>query len=316
LLVSINDSVHKIRPTGQFKWNQLRSYTPYLYIAPFIILLLVFNLYSFARGAWLGMTDAQSINEGSWIGFANYRTIFADRRFWESVVITFKYTIFALLTQVPVAFILAYILNNITNRFRGIVRGIFYVPVLVNTIVTSLVWRKLFDKDVGIINWVLGLLHLPNSFNWLNDSTFCIPLLVIVAFWQWTGYHMVYFLASLQSIDPTIYEVAKLDGASPTRTLVQITVPLMRSAITFVMVTAAIGCLSVFDYPFMLWPNSAPYGPGQQARALVPYIYDFGFGQQFQVGLASAAGWVVFGIIMVVSLFQLRFLGLGNANEE
>lgn len=314
--MSTTASVRKIRPTGQFKWAKLHSYTPYFFIAPFIIVLLVFNLYSFVRGAWLGMTDAQSINEGSWIGFANYIEIFGDRRFWESVSITFKYTVFALLTQVPIAFILAYVLNNIASRFRGLFRGIFYIPVLINTIVTSLVWRKLFDKDLGIINWILGLLQLPNNFNWLNESTFCVPLLVIVAFWQWTGYHMVYFLASLQSIDPAIYEVAKLDGASSARTLVQITVPLMRPAITFVMVTAAIGCLSVFDYSFMLWPNSAPYGPGQQARALIPYIYDFGWGQQFRIGYAAAAGWVAFGIIMIVSLFQLRFLGLGNADEE
>ncbi len=309
-------NIRKIRTRGSFEWKNLNSYTPYFFMAPFLILLLIFNLYAFARGAWLGMTDAQSINEGSWIGFANYQTIFGDRRFWESVTITLKYTFFALLTQVPAAFILAYVLNNIASRFRGFFRGIFYIPVLINTIVTSLVWRKLFDKDLGIINWILGLLHLPNNFNWLNESTFCVPLLVIVAFWQWTGYHMVYFLASLQSIDPTIYEVAKLDGASPTRTLLQITLPLMRPAITFVMVTAAIGCLSVFDYPFMLWPNSAPYGPGQQARALIPYIYDFGWGQQFQVGMAAAAGWVAFGIIMIVSLFQLRFFGLENADEE
>lgn len=314
--MSIATTVSKIRPNGSFKWNKLHSYTPYFFIAPFLLLLLIFNLYAFIRGAWLGMTDAQSINEGVWIGVANYKAIFGDRRFWESLTITFKYTVFALLTQIPVAFIMAYVLNNIASRFRGFFRGIFYIPVLINTIVTSLVWRKLFDRDLGIINWVLGLLHLPNNFNWLNESTFCVPLLVIVAFWQWTGYHMVYFLASLQSIDPTIYEVARLDGASPTRTLLQITVPLMRPAITFVMVTAAIGCLTVFDYPFMLWPNSAPYGPGQQARAMIPYIYDFGWGQQFQTGLAAAAGWVAFGFIMVVSLFQIRFFGLGNADEE
>lgn len=309
-------NIRKIRTWSSFEWNKLNSYTPYFFMAPFLILLLIFNLYAFVRGAWLGMTDAQSINEGSWIGLANYQTVLGDRRFWESVTITLKYTFFALLTQVPAAFILAYILNNIASRFRGLFRGIFYIPVLINTIVTSLVWRKLFDKDLGIINWILGLLHLPNNFNWLNESTFCVPLLVIVAFWQWTGYHMVYFLASLQSIDPTIYEVARLDGASSTRTLLQITLPLMRPAITFVMVTAAIGCLSVFDYPFMLWPNSAPYGPGQQARALIPYVYDFGWGQQFQVGMAAAAGWVAFGIIMIVSLFQLRFFGLENADEE
>lgn len=300
---------------SKFKWAKLSSYTPYFFIAPFMTLLLIFNFYPFIFGARISFTDAQSINPGEFIGFKNYIDIlFSNTKFIESIIITFKYAIGALITQIPVAFVLAYVLNNIAKRFRGVLRASFFIPCLINGVVIALVFRSLFNKEFGVINWILGLLHLPNQTNWLNDSSLSVFLMVAVSFWQWTGFHMVYFLANLQSIDPAIYEVAKLDGASPFRVLWQITVPLMRPAFTFVMVTSAIGALQLFDLPLMLFPNGT-YGPGQAARTLVPYIYDFAFAQDFQVGYASAAGWLVFCIIMVISVMQLRFLGMGNADE-
>ena len=300
------------KPKQSFKWQ---SFSPYLFIAPFLILLLTFNLYTFVKGAMVSMTDAQSINPGSFIGLKNFQDIINNNRFWESFWITVRYTLGALATQIPVGFILAVVLNNISKRYRGILRATFYVPALINSVVVALIFRVLFNKDFGAINWVMGLMHLPNQTNWLNESTFSVGLMIAVSFWQWTGFHMVYFLSQLQTIDPVIYEVAKLDGASPLRTLCQITVPLMRPAFTFAMVTSAIGCLMLFDLPFMLFPNSAPYGPGQAARTMVAYVYDYGFGQHFEVGYASAAGWLVFCIIMVVSLFQLRLFGLNQTEE-
>ncbi len=300
---------------SKFKWSKLTSYTPYFFIAPFMTLLIIFNFYPFIFGAKISLTDAQFINPGEFIGFKNFiEVLFADDKFIVSVIHSFQYAIGALVTQIPVAFVLAYVLNNISKRFRGVLRASFFVPCLINGVVIALVFRNLFGKEFGIINWFLGLLHLPNQTNWLGESSLSIVIMIAVSFWQWTGFHMVYFLANLQSIDPAIYEVAKLDGASPLRVLWQITVPLMRPAFTFVMVTSAIGALQLFDLPLMLFPNGT-YGPGYAARTLVPYIYDFAFRQDFRVGFASAAGWLVFCIIMVISVLQLRFLGMGNADE-
>ncbi len=312
----MGNPVSSIVPNHQTHSRRIgKAITPYLFIAPFGILLLTFNLFVFAKGAYTSLTDAQSINPGSWIGFQNYQEVIGNARFWQSLGITLHYTLGSLATQIPVAFMLAVILNGIAKRYRGALRAAFYVPALINSVVVALIFRVLFNKDFGAINWVLGLLHLPNHTNWLNESTFSVPLMIAVSFWQWTGFHMVYFLSQLQTITPTIYEVAKLDGASRTRTLFAITVPLMRPAFTFVLITSAIGCLMLFDLPFMLFPNSAPYGPGQAARTLVAFIYDYGFGQQFQVGYATAAGWLVFCIIMVVSLFQLRLFGLERNDD-
>jgi lactose/L-arabinose transport system permease protein len=136
----------------------------------------------------------------------------------------------------------------------------------------------------------------------------------MVAFWQWTGFHMVYFLAQLQTIDPTLYEAARMDGITPAGALFRITLPLMRPAITFVMVTSAIGGLQMFDLVFMLFPN-ATYGPGGVAMTLLAFIYDQGFSQQFLTSMATAIGWLTFLIIAAVSVLQLRVLGLGKHGE-
>jgi ABC-type sugar transport system permease subunit len=306
--------IRQARPR-RFHWQKFKNFViPYTFILPYFVLMAFFILYVFFRGAQTSFTDAQSINPGSWIGLQNYKDIIQSKDFWKSVGITFQFTLGSLITQMPAAFIMAYILNGIAKRFRGVLRASFYVPVLINAVAVALMFNTLFNRQFGAINWVMGMLHLPNNIDWLNNSTYSVLIMVLVSFWQWTGYHIVFFLASLQAIDPTIYEVAKLDGASRTRTLFQITVPLMRPAMAFTFVTSAIGSLQLFELPFLLFPN-ASYGPGGSAKTLVAYIYDWGFAQHFQLGFAAAAGWVVFFIILVISLLQLKFLGLGNADE-
>lgn len=293
------------------KYNAKENLTAYLFILPVMILLLIFYFFVFFSGAVLSLTDAQGINPGSFIFLHNYKEVLTSHDFWLSVKISFFYMFGCLATQIPIAFILAYILNNVPDKMKGILRASFFVPVLLNTVVTALLFRMLFNKDQGVINWVLGSLHLPNKIDWIQDSRLVIPMLVIISFWQWTGFHMVYFLANLQTINKSLYEAAKIDGASNFRVLFQIVLPLMRPAFIFVLITSAIGCMQMFDLVFMLYPN-ALYGPGGMAKTMVAYIYDQAFSQQFRLGYASAVGWVVFFIILCVSVFQLKILGLGK----
>ncbi|NLY76072.1 MAG: sugar ABC transporter permease, partial [Firmicutes bacterium] len=299
---------------NEFHWNKWQSYTPYLFIAPFMILLCTFTVYTIIRGAFLSMTDAQSINPGSWIGLANFKELLRTDEFRKSMLHTFWFTVGALATQVPTAFLLAFVLNSITKG-RAALQAIFVIPCVVNTVITALLFRMLFNKDVGLINWFLGLLHLPNNIDWVTIEPYAIPLMVIVSYWQWTGFHMIYFLAQLQAIDPCIYEVAKLDGASTLRTMFQITIPLMRHAFTYVVITATVGCFQVFEYPFLIFPN-AGFGPGKAAETMMCFIWYHGFNQQFRLGFATAAGWILFLIVLTVSIFQLKTIGFGQVGEE
>jgi ABC-type sugar transport system permease subunit len=311
--------VGRVQPRW-FTQKRIDGISAYALIAPFLLLLLTFNVYVFARGLHMSFTDAQGINEGDWVGLQNYKDVLwmdplRYKDFYRAIKVTFLYTFGCLATQVPVAFVLAYVLNTIPLfRIRAVLRAAFFLPCLINTVTIGLLFRMFFNKDQGIINHVMGVLHLPSQTDWLMHSQWAIPLLIAVSFWQWTGFHMVYFLAQLQTIDPTLYEAAKMDGVTPSGQLRHITLPLMRPAITFVMVTSAIGGLQAFDLVFMLFPN-ASYGPGGVAKTLVAFIYDQGFSQQFLIGTASAIGWLTFIIIAMVSAFQLRFLGMGKHGE-
>ncbi|MCL6613359.1 MAG: sugar ABC transporter permease [Firmicutes bacterium] len=296
----------------RFRWDKL---APFAYIAPFLVLLLAFNLYTFFFGARMSLTDATGIDPGTYVGFSNYKWLFTNTMmptFLRAMRQTFLYTFFCLLTQIPAAFILAVILNGITSRLRGLLRASFYVPVLINTALTALLFQMLFNQDSGAINWFLGLFGVK-KINWLFDARYTLPVMVATSFWQWTGYHMVYLLAALQVVDPTLYEVAKIDGASPLRTMFQITLPYIRPALTFVTITSTIGGLQQFEYSFLIFPN-AGYGPGKAAMTAVPFIYYKGF-NHFELGISAAAGLMLFIVIFVASLLQLRFLKLGEAEE-
>ncbi len=290
-------------------------------IAPFLIGLIIFNVYVFALGFRMSFTDAQGFDpDVNFIGLRNYKDIlYADplvyKDFYRAIKVTFLYTIGGLVTQVPVAFVLAYVLNTIPFfRIRAVLRAAFFLPCLINTVTIALLFRMFFNRDQGIFNHVLGSLGLPSHTDWLLHSQWAIPLMIAVSFWQWTGFHMVYFLAQLQTIDPTLYEAAKMDGISPSGQLRHITLPLMRPAFTFVMVTSAIGGLQTFDLVFILFPN-ATFGPGGVAKTLVAFIFDQGWQQDQLIGLASAIGWLTFIIIAAVSALQIRFLGLGKHGE-
>ncbi len=294
---------------------RLGKLTPFAYIAPFLVLLLAFNLYTFFFGARMSLTDATGIDPGTYVGFSNYKWLFTNTlmpTFLRAMRQTILYTLLCLVTQIPVAFILAVILNGIVGRLRGLLRASFYVPVLINTVLTALLYQMLFNRDSGFINWFLGLFGV-SKINWLFDAKYAFPVMIAASFWQWTGYHMVYILASLQVVDPALYEVAKIDGASPLRTMFQITLPYIRPALTFVTIMSTIGGLQQFEYSFLIFPN-AGYGPGRVAMTAVPFIYFKGF-NHLELGISAAAGFLLFLVILAASIVQLRFLKLGEVED-
>jgi ABC-type sugar transport system permease subunit len=313
--VSTRALTRRVTDREIFRWKKLSSYTPYLFIAPLIILILAFSFYPVISGAKMSLTDAAGINPGEWVGFANFKEIVQLEEFQKSMYHTFYFLFLCFITQIPCAFILAYILNNIAKRLRGTLRASFFVPVLINSVIIALIFRVMFNRDQGVINWFLGLLHLPNNIDWIMTESLCIPLMAIAAFWQWTGYHMVYFLAQLQTIDVSIYESAKLDGASPARVLWSIITPMMRPAFTFVMVTAGMGALMQFEYAYLIF-FQASYGVNRGGETAVAFIFRHGFSQDFRLGFATAGSWILFAIIFIFSIFQVRMIGLGKSDEE
>ncbi|HYD41629.1 MAG TPA: sugar ABC transporter permease [Anaeromyxobacter sp.] len=284
-------------------------------MAPFLALVLVFQLYVLGSGVWMSLTDATGFSDGEFVGLDNFRNLlWADPahsgKFWRAVGTSLRYTAGCLVTLIPLAFLLATALNRLRLRWaRGYLRGAFLVPVVINSVTAASLFFMYF-KPSGLIDNLLGAIGLPGQRAWLMDSDLSVPIMVLVTLWRAIGLQTIVFLAQLQTVDPALYEAAQLDGASRTRMLWHITLPLLRPAMTFAVVTTTIQSLQMFDLSYVLFP--VRYGPGGSARTIVAHIYEMAFSSSFLVGQATAAGWITFVAILLISLLQFRVLGLGR----
>lgn len=287
--------------------------TPYLFLLPYILLFLIFSIYPYVVGIQMSFSKMIGFKIGSFVGFKHYERVLSDERFWASAINSFKFMLGSLATQVPAAFVLAILLNEAPRRLKGFLRAAFFMPVLISGSVASIIFIMLFRREFGIVNWIIGLFTgSPANFNWLMSEALAFPVMWIISFWMWTGFHMVYFLASLQVIDPGLYEAARIDGASWWQQTTRITMPLMRPAFIFVMVTSAIGGLQLFDLPFMIWQQGGEsYGPGRAGLMFMTYLYNYAFRTNL-VGQASAAGWLIFLALLLWTAFQLKVLGVNK----
>jgi ABC-type sugar transport system permease subunit len=288
-------------------------------IAPFFVLAVVFELYVLLSGIRLSLTNASGVEWGSFVGLSNFEQLlwanpYLSAGLWRAVGTTFAFTAASVVTQLPIALGLSVLLDRVPfPKVKAFFRAAFLIPLLINSVATAMVFTITLRRE-GALNQILGLLGLPSSTDWLRDSSYTLFLLVLVSFWRSVGFQAVIFLGQLQTIDPALYEAARLEGASPWTVFRRITLPLLRPGVTFSVVTITIGALQMFDIPFLLFPF-LPFGPGGKGMTLVGYVYNLAFQGGFETGLASAAGWLIFVVVLAVSLIQLRVLGLGKQDE-
>jgi multiple sugar transport system permease protein len=288
------------------------------FMAPFLTLVIVGQLYVLVSGVWTSLTDAEGIDRGGFVGLRNFRDLLwaapgLSSTFWRAVGVSLRYAVGCVVTLVPLALLLAWGLHHLRfRRLQGALRGTFLVPVLINAVTSASLFLMYFQQT-GLVNHLLGVLGLPSDRAWLMDSSLAVPVMVLVSLWRSIGLQTIVFMAQLQTIDPMLYEAARLDGATRTRMLWHITLPLLRPALTFSVVTTTISSLQMFDLSYVLFP--VRYGPGGSARTIVAYIYEMAFSSRFQTGLAAAAGWLTFLAILAVTLVQFRALGLGRQDS-
>jgi len=195
-----------------------------------------------------------------------------------------------------------------------VLRLIFFLPSVTASIAVTVVWGWLFrGQPYGLINYVLlqtGAVTEPISF--LNDANWTMPILVIMSIWGGIGYNMILFLAGLQNIPAELYEVAAIDGATPWAMFRRITFPLLRPTTLYVTITSIIGGFQIFEAVYILFASSEGMGGVlDSGLTVVPYLYDAGF-RLFSMGYASAIAWILFAIIFVLTLINLR---VGRVNE-
>ncbi|MBB3713573.1 oligogalacturonide transport system permease protein [Limimaricola variabilis] len=265
------------------------------YLSPYIIGLMVFTMVPFLASLWLSFTDYDLMSAPVWTGLDNYIELFTeDRTFRRSLWVTLVYVFVTVPLKLGFALFIAYILNY-KLRFINLFRTAFYVPsILGGSIAIAVLWRYIFATE-GLVNMFLAQFGVE-PINWFGDPTNALFTITLLRCWQF-GSAMVIFLAALQSIDKSLYEAAAIDGASKLHSFVFITIPLITPVIFFNLIMQMVQAFQEFNGPYIITQG----GPLKSTYLLPLYIYDEAF-RRFDMGYASAIAWVLFVIIMILTL--------------
>jgi putative chitobiose transport system permease protein len=289
----------------EIKRQQQRTITAYLFLLPTIVLMSVFVLYPIIDAFILSFCTYDVFSPRKFIGLANYRELLSDDRFLLTLINSFVY-----LLCTPVIIFLAILLAVLVNReIKGIsfFRGAFYLPVITSTIVVGIAWKWMFSEESGLINLVITGIGLPPLL-WQTGSWMPLISCMIVTTWKGLGYFMVIFLAGLQNIPAELEEAATIDGANKLQRIMNITIPCLWPYITLCAILSSISALKVFEEIYIITRGK----PLHMSETLVYYIFERAFRAPLDMGYASAMGVVLFGIILVFSIINLKFLEKGG----
>lgn len=285
------------------KYNRREALAGYLFISPWIIGFLLFMLGAMVYSLVISFSHYNLATDVARpAGFANYEGLFQDPKVALSLANTLFYAIMAVPLEILVALCLALLLNNV-KRWSGVFRTIYYLPKMTPTVATASVFLLLLNGNTGAINEALGFFGISGP-QWLIDPAWVKPSIVLMTLWGVSG-TMVIFLAALKNVPRDLYEVASIDGAGAMRQFFTITVPMISGAIFFNVIVLTIAALQVFDQAYLLfWRDQSNASP-ESSLFYGVYLFQQAF-QQFNFGFASAMAWLLFVIIMVISVIQVR----------
>ena len=271
----------------------------YLFLLPNLIGFLIFSLIPILSVFFIALTDWNLASSPRFIGFNNFTTLFRDDLFWKTAGNTAYYTIGAVPAGVAIAFGMALLLNQ---KLRGIVffRTLFFLPHVTLTVAVAIVWTWIYNPNLGIINYSLGLIGIDGP-SWLQSSVWAMPAIIVMSNWMGIGYAMLVFLAALQSVPEEYYEAARFDGATWFQQLRNITLPLLSPTTFFLLITSFMGAMQAFDQFYVMTQG----GPAYSTTTLVMYTYQNGF-EFFRMGYAAANATMLFLGIIAVTAVQWR----------
>lgn len=285
------------------------AWVPYAFFAPFLLLTAVFTLYPLVNAGILAFYQTNGPASRAFVGFDNFHYVLTDPVFYKALKNTSTYALFSVFLQLPLSLGLALLLNADQSRAKGFFRLVLFSPNLVGQIFVGILFGVLFTPRYGLINQVVqALVGWGLNEQWLGNPDLVMPAIVLTGMWMWVGFNMVYFLAALQSVDRSLIEAARIDGANPLQVFWNVTLPGIRHVVVFVVVTCIIGSYQLFELPLALLPASEGHGPDNSGLTVILYLYDQGF-TAGDLGLGSAVGWVVAVVIFALSLIQIRIAG-------
>lgn len=278
------------------KLTNNQNFAAWIFIAPAILGTFIFILIPVICSFGLSFTSWDMLNPINFVGFENYKLLLKDGLFYKILLNTIVFALSTSILGVIIPLILAAILNS---KIRGseFYKTAYFLPFITPMVVVGIVWAWIFDPNIGFLNQVLNI-HI----NWLYDSKFAMPALIIVSVWKLIGYNMIIFLSAFSSVSQSLFEAAKIDGANAYQTFKNVTIPLLSSTIFFVVIITAISSFQVFDLIYLMTQG----GPFDSTNVLVYSIYKNAF-EYFNIGKASAIAYVLFVIILVLTLVQWHF---------
>jgi lactose/L-arabinose transport system permease protein len=272
------------------------------------VLIFLFYFYPMFQALLMSLQSGTGTNL-KFVGLENYARLFKDPTFLTTV----KNTVIYLIIQVPVMILLALFLSVLLNdkktKLKGFFRTAIFLPCVTSLVAYSVIFKYLFGTD-GIINVMLMNVSLISEpIQWLTDPFWAKITIIIAITWRWTGYNMIFYLSGLQNIDNSIYEAAKMDGASALQQFFKITIPMMKPIILFTSITSTIGTLQVFDEVM----NITNGGPGNATMTISQYIYNLSFKYTPDFGYAATVSYAIVFMIVIFSIIQFKVAGDKNA---
>jgi multiple sugar transport system permease protein len=275
-------------------------YTGIVCLLPSIAVVAVFTLYPIGFSLYLSFHKWAILSPAKpYVGLQNYIELFTSKEFWHVLGNTVLYTLGVVPIGACVSLGLAVLLNRKLVA-SGFFKTTFFLPALTSTIAVSIVWLWLYDANNGFLNYLLRLVGLK-PVPWLISSKTALLSIIIMMIWKNAGYHMIMFLAGLQGIPDTYYEAAQIDGANGWQKFRYITWPMIKPVLAFVLVTNTIFTFQSFEQIYTMTGG----GPSQSTDVVVYYLYQRAFEFQ-EMGYASAISWVIFAILLILTIVQLR----------
>ncbi|MFE7856585.1 carbohydrate ABC transporter permease [Streptomyces sp. NPDC101209] len=278
---------------------------PYAFIAPFFVVFAAFSFYPLIYTAWISLhhVELSSLSLMEWVGFDNYTALWNDDRFWNALANTITIGVISTVPQLLMALGLAHLLNY---RMRGstFFRVASLTPYATSVGAAALVFTMLFERDFGMINWMLGLVGVDHI-DFENNKWAAQIAISTIVIWRWTGYNALLYLAAMQAVPRDRYEAAAIDGASRWQQFLKVTVPGIRATIVFTIVLSTIGATQLFGEPLIFGqgPNGITGGADNQYQTLGLLLYEEGW-KNYQMGRAATVAWAMFLLLILVFVVQ------------
>ena len=268
----------------------------FLFILPALVGTFLFIIIPIFCSFGLSFTEWDLLNEIHFVGLSNYKSVFTEPEFLQILINT---VVYAVSTTVFAVLIPLFIASIINNKIKGseLFKTIYFLPFITPAVVIAIVWAWIFDPNIGLVNTLFN-----THYTWLFSTKLAMPVLIFVSVWKLIVYNVVLFLTGFSTIDKSVYEASKIDGATAYQTFFDITVPLLKPTIYFVTTVTAISSFQIFDLIYVMTQG----GPNDSTNVIVYSIYKYAF-EYFDIGKSCALAYILFAIILVLALVQKKF---------